>query len=80
MKINVNDTIKVKLKDAGRDIHRADWLKYMPANYPYKINEDAEGYSSWSIWNFMQLFGHHIYLGMTVPFDTDIVYEHPSND
>lgn len=70
--INLNDKIKVKLTDLGKDIfyHRYDWIlernpksrAYIKPHYP-KVNE--EGYTTFLLWEFMQLYGKHI--GMAAP-------------
>ena len=70
-----NDKVKVKLTDHGKDIyyHRFDGLTSTVANvhgarpilepsYP-KVDED--GYSTFQLWHFMEIFGKHI--GMAKP-------------
>ena len=79
MKINVNEYVSVKLNDYGRDLTRRNHDKLWAGDtrFPYKApKEDLEGYSRWSIWHLMQEFGPYVGCGFTVPFDTDIVYEH----
>lgn len=70
MKINLNDSIKFKLTDLGKDIyyHRFDELiekkpevgliRHMP-------NVDEDGYTTMQLWYFMELYGPHI--GMCKP-------------
>lgn len=68
MKINLNDTIKVKLTDYGRDIyyHQYDCLDGIVANNPRKYPEvDENGYTRMQLWCFMELYGH--YISMTQP-------------
>lgn len=70
--INFNDKIKVKLTDLGKDIfyHQYDWIleqnpktrAYIKPHYP-KVDE--EGYTTFLLWEFMQLYGKHI--GMAAP-------------
>lgn len=67
--VNLNEIIKVKFTDYGRDIyyHRFDDLINRGAlclkpSYP-KVDED--GYSEIQLWEFMQIFGPHIRMGMT---------------
>jgi len=60
---NLNNKIRVKLTDAGRQAHKANhesfWklhgrtIEYMPPN------EDQDGYSEWQLWSFMAAFGQH---------------------
>lgn len=67
--VNLNEIIKVKFTDYGRDIyyHRFDDLiargrLCLKPSYP-KVDED--GYSEIQLWEFMQIFGPHIRMGMT---------------
>jgi len=69
--INLNEEIKVKLTDHGKDIyyHRFDHLKNAysrllcePAAYPIV---DDDGYTSFQLWVFIELYGPH--MGMTLP-------------
>lgn len=64
-KINLNDTIYVKLTDYGKDIyyHLYDELN----NYigreiikPHFPEEDEYGYSKFQLWNFMKIYGPYI--------------------
>jgi hypothetical protein len=81
MKFNVNDIVKVKLKQEGyqrlADIHNSfvgrvptwevrDW-RY------YKKKADADGYTSFQLWSFMQDFGPIVALGMETPFEAEII-------
>lgn len=67
-KLNLNNIIKVKLTDLGKDIyyHQFDdlngWIrshggKPLERMYP-KVND--EGYSEFQLWRFMNLYGAHI--------------------
>ena len=64
--INLNDKVRFKLTDLGREIyfHQFDHLEPLgiePArNWP---EEDAEGYTSMHLWRFIEVYGSHI--GMT---------------
>ena len=68
--MNLNDYVKVKLTDLGKDIyyHQFDNLievnpmitSYISPHYP-KIDE--EGYTQFQLWEFMQLYGKHIGMG-----------------
>ena len=68
--INLNDRIKVKLTDLGKDIyyHRFDCLnehfgrEICKPSYP---KEDEDGYTSFQLWHFIELYGG--YIGMTKP-------------
>ena len=61
--INLNDKVRFKLTDLGREIyfHQFDHLEPLgiePArNWP---EEDAEGYTSMHLWRFFEVYGSHI--------------------
>ena len=72
-KINLNDIVRFKLTDHGKDIyfHQYDELneflkekgvKPLGNRYP-KVDE--EGYSKMQLWQFIELYGDHI--GMAKP-------------
>lgn len=70
--INFNDKIKVKLTDLGKDIfyHQYDWIleqnpKIKVYIKPHHPKVDEEGYTTFLLWEFMQLYGRHI--GMAAP-------------
>lgn len=63
MKFNINNIVRVKLTDIGKRI--ISGKKYMPA-------EDERGWSEWQMWDLMNVFGEHIYLGMSLPFEAEI--------
>lgn len=83
MEFNINDTVKVKLNDFGRAIHRDNWLASQRViwergviGFPYREPiEDDEGYSKWQMWDLMKQFGSHMYLGGMMPFDSKILIE-----
>ena len=73
MLFNINDEIQVKLNDKGREIY----LHAFDDDVPERVSlpeEDAEGYSKFQMWVFMQIFGPHINMGFAQPFDTTIKF------
>lgn len=78
--LNVNSTVRVKLTDHGRAIVKKDhddfWADrsvMFSADKPYTPpKEDAEGWSSWTLWVLMQTFGPHMCLGGAPCFEADI--------
>lgn len=65
---NLNDYVKVKLNEHGREIHRKFWEPYCGKNLPYKYPEvDSEGYSKFQIHEFMLTFGSECSIGSS-PF------------
>ena len=79
MRFNVNDHVKVKLTDVGRRaiVKNHERLFGARANqYPMrKVDEDADGWSRWQLWDLMQEFGPHIVSGCHPPFETTIEIE-----
>ncbi len=76
MKFNINNYVRVKLTDRGRENHRknhdelfAGWSEKPEYRPPV---EDAEGWSKWQMWSLMADFGPHISIGMNPPFETEI--------
>ena len=77
MRFNVNDKVRVKLTDRGREALRAnhDQLfsnlkeKAPPFTLP---KEDADGWSEWQLWCLMAELGPHLTMGMFPPFETEI--------
>ena len=78
---NINYTVRVKLTDHGRKIHRERFRKLnasliITANLKYSPpDEDADGWSRWQLWSLMADFGEHIGICRTPPFETDIEFE-----
>jgi hypothetical protein len=80
MLFNVNDTVRVKLTDYGRAMHRANHdghnagraRRGLPPIAYLRPKEDADGWSKWQLWELMREFGPHVGLGRDVPFATTI--------
>lgn len=76
MQINMNDKVKVKLTESGREIYRAFMADvsaplepYLPALDPNR-DLDADGFSEFHFWEIMQVFGPKMHMGMTeMPFE-----------
>ncbi len=79
-KININEFVKVKLTDYGKDIfyHQYDNInKKYNKNIckPHLPDVDDEGYTKFQLWGLMQLYGTYFILGsVNIPF-TELVYE-----
>ena len=64
VKTNLNLYVKVKLNDYGKKIHYDYWKDICrDTHIPYKLEIDEEGYSSFQIYDFMNIFGEHAYMG-----------------
>jgi hypothetical protein len=86
MKINLNQKVKVKLNPTGKDIyfHKNDWLMelflktdgfcpdYLCREYP---KEDSSGYSSFQLWELMNIYGKHISMTNSPFEDMNILYD-----
>jgi len=80
IRINLNEPIKVKLTQLGKDIyyHRFDSLNraigedICKPSYPV---EDEDGYTEFQLWYFMNLYGDFIDVGSSDVIDPiEIVY------
>ena len=68
-KYNLNDYIKVKLTEEGRIIYKKHYAKYN-CEAP-KLNIDDEGYVRFQIHDFMNIFGERLFMGATLPCETN---------
>ena len=64
MLFNINDVVRVKLTDRGREAHH-EWHNrlfrdYLPQNPFVPRKEDADGWSVWQLWYLMWVFGDQI--------------------
>lgn len=80
MKINLNDQVKVRLNEKGRQIlkNTHDRLNKDSNGFlgEYKPEaEDENGYTKFTLWVLMNEFGEHLTHGFDAPFDTNIVLE-----
>lgn len=79
MLVNLNDTVKVKLTEKGRQILKDEHealKKRFPSISEYKEKEvDKSGYTQFQLWSLIKTFGPSIYLGCDVPFETTIMIE-----
>lgn len=81
MNINLNEPVKVKLTDWGKEIfyHQYDMINKVAGKEvckPRYPKEDENGYTEFQLWCFMELYGEH--MGMTLPNviePLEIVYE-----
>ncbi len=79
--INLNEPIKVKLTDWGKEIyyHKHDMVNQIAGREickPSFPKEDENGYTEFQLWCFIELYGTH--MGMTLPNviePLEIVYE-----
>ena len=67
MNFNVNDYVRVRLTQVGRD-HLARIKRPPP-------DEDESGWSRWQLWDLMHVFGARCFNGCSIPFETSIEIE-----
>ncbi|MCC3159696.1 hypothetical protein LJ737_20815 [Hymenobacter sp. 15J16-1T3B] len=81
---NINDHIRVKLKQEGLAHWKAEDDKifcgplgqYSKPLEDYASKADSDGYTRFQAWEFMRLFGPVLRMGSLPPFDTSILIEH----
>ena len=84
--INLNEPIKVKLTDWGKEIyyHQYDRINHIAGREickPKFPKEDENGYTEFQLWCFIELYGEH--MGMTLPNviePLEIVYKRCEQD
>lgn len=80
-KFNMNETVKVRLKQSGHDILRQqhDEIDRQIRSRggrglgPLRINIDDDGYTAFQMWDLMQRFGEHMTIGFEPPFHLDVI-------
>ena len=76
MKFNIDDTIKIKLTEAGRlDLRRRYKeleKRYASLGHFEMPEEDGEGWSKWSLMELILTFGPTTYQGLTMPFESEV--------
>ena len=69
VRINLNEEVKFKLSEHGKEIYR-NWHNGLEP----KLDDD--GYMSMQLWSFMWIFGDHMIVGMPeVVNPLEIIYE-----
>lgn len=88
---NINDIVKVKLTDLGvsillekhNDFNDFMWEKGIRRASEFKefeVKRDEEGYTSFQLWDLMNIFGPYLTLGTDIPFETDIILTYEIKD
>ena len=76
--VNLNQKMKVKLSDFGKDVyyHQYDEVNEKIKSLggkpivPTMPKVDAEGYTTFQMWQFMNLYGEHMTMGATQVLET----------
>lgn len=64
---NINEKVKIKLTEMGKQILQEQGRKF---------TIDEEGYTTFQLWDLMSIFGEDIYMGMRlphIPFEPNII-------
>lgn len=69
--VNLNEYIKVKLTDKGKEIYRNYWHDIDDEDVP-TLDTDEEGYCKFQLWHFMRIFGEHFSMGGGSPCETNV--------
>lgn len=69
--VNLNEYIKVKLTDKGKEIYRNYWHDIDDEDVP-TLDTDEEGYCKFQLWHFMRIFGEHFSMGGGYPCETNV--------
>ena len=79
---NINDIIKVKLTQKGKLIYLEYQIEIqkrfdrdgIKIEVPLNIEVDSEGFSSFQLWRFMEIFGSRMYCGAERVIEGPILY------
>ena len=79
---NINEIVKVKLTQKGKLIYSEYQIEIqkrfnrngIKINVPLSIEVDSEGFSSFQLWKFMEIFGSHMYCGAEPVIEEPILY------
>ena len=84
-KYNLNHKIKIKLNKSGIEILKNNRLNLLrqikesgvkdPALKEYEHKPDENGYVTFQGYDFINIFGGHLILGLEAPFDLNVLIE-----
>lgn len=66
---NLNEHIKVKLTQKGKQIYNDYYNGTMAVDY------DEDGYATFQMWDFMRIFGEHMNMASELVCETDVMIE-----
>ena len=70
--VNLNEYIKVKLTDKGKEIYRNYYHEIDDEKVLKTLDIDEEGYCKFQLWYFMEIFGEHFRMGCYLPCETNV--------
>ena len=79
---NINEIVKVKLTQKGKLIYLEHQIEIqkrfnrdkIKIDVPLNAEVDSEGFSSFQLWRFMEIFGSHMYCGAEPIIEECILY------
>ena len=79
IRINLNDWVKVKLTDWGKEIYYHQWdgknqIAGKEIFKPKFPREDENGYTKFQLWHFMELYGEHMWDNINVIEPIELIY------
>lgn len=75
MKININESIKFKLNENGKNIYRETLKDIVKLGLSNEPEVDENGYTTMQIWEFLRMFGPHTGMHLDCYIvDNEIVY------
>lgn len=69
MKVNLNDSVKVRLTPHGQEVISADYARYGLVWHP-----TADGWYTFQLWYLMNVFGPNLCARSKLPFERNEVY------
>lgn len=81
MPFNLNQYVKVRLTDHGRQHHYDQWLELAsnmrswPKERYVRPKVDADGYCKWQMHDLMQIFGSKVGVGFPLMFEPQVLLE-----
>jgi hypothetical protein len=78
---NINETVKVRLTEYGKKLHKQQWEDFWSSIGRLKENlyeppeEDENGYVKFQMWDLMEKFGNHCGLCKELAFETVILID-----
>ena len=73
-KLNINDIVKVKLTEKGRKIYTEYYTRYSVGGVSKIIKLDADGFFHTELWDIMNIFGSHLYMGAEPMFENNEIF------
>ena len=79
---NINEIVKVKLTQKGKLVYLEHQIEIqkrfnrdrIKIDVPLNVEVDSEGFSSFQLWRFMEIFGSHMYCGAEPVIEECVLY------